>query len=71
MLTNDELILPLLGKDVHMWDKEHMDVKGGSPSWALMGGEYQVADVTNQREKLLTYLVMVKGLVEANYMGWE
>lgn len=49
MLTNDELILPLLGKDVHMWDMEHMDVKGGSPSWALMGGEYQVADVTNQR----------------------
>jgi hypothetical protein len=39
MLTNDELILPLLSKDVHMWDMEHMDVKGGSPSWALMGGE--------------------------------
>jgi hypothetical protein len=35
-----------------------------------MGGEYQVADVI-QREKMLTYPVMVKGLVETNYMGWE
>jgi hypothetical protein len=31
MLTNDELILPLLCKDKHTWDMEHMDVKGGSP----------------------------------------
>jgi hypothetical protein len=39
MLTNDKLILPLLGKGVHLWDMEHIDVKRGSPLWALMGGE--------------------------------
>jgi hypothetical protein len=39
MLTNDELILPLLRKDDHMQDMEYGDTKGGAPPWTSMGGE--------------------------------
>jgi hypothetical protein len=37
MVIGDELILPLLWKNNHMWDMEHGDVKVGAPSWTLMG----------------------------------
>jgi hypothetical protein len=35
MLTNDELILPLLCKDDHLYDMKHKDVDQ-RPKWTLL-----------------------------------
>ncbi len=47
MLTNNELISPLLHKSDHMWDTKHKDVERGN-MWTLMGEEVFVIDVTNE-----------------------
>jgi hypothetical protein len=37
MLTSDELILPLLHKDDHMQDTEHIDAKGEGATMDING----------------------------------
>ncbi len=71
MLIGDELIMPMLCKVDHMQNMKHEDAKREAPLWTLMGGEQRMANVTNQRQEMLTYLVRMKGMVEAKYMGWE
>jgi hypothetical protein len=47
MLTNNELISPLLHKSDHMWDTKHKDIKKGN-LWTLMGEEVFMIDVANE-----------------------
>jgi hypothetical protein len=51
MLTSDELILPLLHKDDHMQDTEHIDAKGEGATMDINGWEITCGECSKWRVK--------------------